>query len=177
MTLTITATPGSASANSYCTEAEFNAYVETRLHIPASVTAAMAVTGTDTVKRALISATRILDVQIEWSGWPTDSDVQALQWPREGMVDALGNDIDDTIIPATLKDAESELAISLIDADRTADLSSEGIAALAVGSVSIDFNTSGAPKRKVIPDAAWEMVSLWGEKRFESSGVRKLVRC
>jgi hypothetical protein len=176
MAITIVETAGSASANSYISEAEFNAYIETCLHVSTAVTAAQAVEGTDTIKRALVSATRLLDEQIEWDGEANEPTVQALQWPRAGLEDDKGEDLDEETIPTRIKNACAELARYLIDSDRTAESSTDGINRLAVGSIELEFNSNTPPPRKVIPDSVWQMISLWGEKSFGNSVVCDLER-
>ena len=176
MTLSIVATAGSASANSYITENELTAYLATCLHLSATVIAAQVQAGTDTIKRALISATRLLDEQIEWDGDPDEPLIQALQWPRSGLYDDKGEDLSETTIPTRIKNATAELARYLIDSDRTAENSTDGIQELAVGSIDITFSVNNPPERKVIPDAVWQMISLWGEKSFGNSIMHDLER-
>jgi hypothetical protein len=172
MAITIVETAGSASANSYCSAAELAAYLDTCLHVSDAVTAATP----DTKNRALVSATRLLDEQIEWDGDPAEPGTQALQWPRSGLLDDKGEELAEGTIPTRLKNATAELARLLIDSDLTASSSSDGIQQLQVGSVGITFNTSNPPKRKVIPDSVWQMVSLWGEKKFQGSITAKIER-
>lgn len=79
MAITIVAVPGSATANSYATEAEFIAYAAARLNVPSGTT----ITGstcTDTEKAALIEAQREL-TNLSWSAQRT-IDGQALAWPQ-----------------------------------------------------------------------------------------------
>jgi hypothetical protein len=172
MPITIVSTAGSASANSYITSVEFDAYIATCLHVSAAVSAVTS----DNKNRALVSATRLLDEQIEWDGDPNDADVQALQWPRSGLDDDKGAELDEDTIPTRLKNATAELARYLIDADRTVESSTEGIEQLGVGSINIRFSANKPPERKVIPDSVWQMVSLWGEKKYQGSIVSELER-
>ncbi len=177
MAVTVVATAGSATANSFCTLAELKVFILTRLHNSTNV--ALVGAGTtidDTANRALVSFTRILDQQVDWDGTPTDYDTQALQWPRNGLLDALGNILDDTIIPQRLKDALCEGAIYLIDSDITAANSADGISQLKVGPIYMQFTSEGPP-RKPIPDAVWDMIALWGRRKYGASGQVRLVRC
>jgi hypothetical protein len=170
----LVATPGSASANSYATLAEMKAYLSTRLHNSTAVDAAT----DDTLNRALITATRLLDEQIEWDEdtWPTAYETQALLWPRAGTYDLRGDEIDDNVIPQKLKDACCELAIYQIDADLTAADDREGLNGLTVGSIDIRFNSSNPKRRKVIPDAVMEMLADWGERKYGSRSSVDLRR-
>jgi hypothetical protein len=176
MTISIVSTAGGATSNSYLTEVELTAYLATCLHLSAAVVAAQAEAGTDTIKRALVSATRLLDEQVEWDGEANEPLIQALQWPRAGLEDDKGEDLSETAIPTRIKNACAELARYLIDSDRTAESSTDGINRLAVGSIELEFNPNAPPPRKVIPDSVWQMVSLWGEKSFGSSVVCDLER-
>src|SRR5688500_3618315 len=100
MALTLIATPGAANANSYCTIAEANAYHEAHLY-------AEAWTEGDDEKRipALIWATRLLDEQMQWRGYPSTLE-QALRWPRSWVPDRDGQVfIDNAIVPTFLKHA------------------------------------------------------------------------
>ena len=154
----INATVGATDTNSYCTEAEADAYHETRLFV-AVWTAANAATKV----AALLWAARLLDERMEWDAdsWVTDYG-QSMQWPREGMYDRNGNVIPNDEIPQALKDAQAELARNLIASERTGDVT-EGIAGLKVGSIDVQFSDSVRQSRKVIPDAVADMLSLWGK--------------
>ncbi len=166
MAITIVATAGAADANSYVTEAELTAWIEDRLRNSTAVAAATS----DTKKKALVLATRLLDEQIEWEGDPSEPTVQALQWPRYGLEDDKGNTLDEDVVPQRLKNATMELACNLIDSDRTAEVSTEGIDRIKAGPVEIEFSASTPPARKVMTDTVLEMIALWGESRFEDIG-------
>lgn len=169
MAVTIDATVGGSAANSYCTLAEADTYHEERLHVTDWSGA------TDANKNsALVWATRILDYQLEWDGWPA-STTQARCWPRSGLLDKNGNAIANTVIPDEIKWAEAELARWLIKSDRTADQSSDGILSIKAAPVEIAFNPNDPPVRRPLTDAVCEMVSLWGRRKFGRSAV-KLVR-
>ena len=105
MAATIDATLQGASANSYVTLAEANAYFETVPHDEHW-------TGSDDAKnRVLITATRYLD-NFEYYGERCTT-TQALKWPRkEYKVD--GVKMDCTFIPQPVKNATFELAHSLL---------------------------------------------------------------
>ena len=114
MALTIVETVGSASANSFVSEAVADAYLEAR---PNSSTW----TGTTAKQQALISATRLLSMQ-QWQGARVD-ETQALAWPRQWVVNAdapWGNTyFSTTAIPQWLKDATCELAFETLRAGTT----------------------------------------------------------
>ena len=159
MAITIITTAGAADANSYASETDLASWIEIRLRNSATVLAATA----DTKKKALILATRQIDELMEWDGEPIDPDVQALQWPREGMFDDKDVEIPDDEIPDRLVNATCELALALIDGDRTAEVATEGIDRIKAGPVEIEFSTSAPPARKVFTDTVFQMIALWGE--------------
>ena len=81
MAVTIDATAGGASANSYMTLAQADAYVEAMI---SSTDVSKWSTGTDdTRNRALAAATQRLDRERFLGARATDT--QALQWPRTGV--------------------------------------------------------------------------------------------
>ena len=163
---TITATPGSATANSYETLAEAQAYFDTRLPLAGWDDA-------DDQNVLLIMATRVLNAILmpsktivrmdgtsyyrtrrTWTGLPASA-TQRLAWPRTGMYDANGNAIASTVIPQDLKDAESELAGQLGTSDRTLDndVVVQGLTSVRAGSVALTFKDM--IESHVLPDAVW----------------------
>jgi len=62
---------------------------------------------------SLIQGTANLDMSFNFDGVLTD-DSQALSFPRTGVVDCEGRDIDSTIIPQVVKDATCEQAYYLL---------------------------------------------------------------
>jgi hypothetical protein len=121
MPITITATPGSASANSFATAAEMTAYCLARLN-------ATIWTGADAQLPALVEATRDLNL-LEYVGSRTDA-VQALSWPRAYAPNPdapfpVGPDVvvydpmlptyfPNNAIPQRVKDATCELALQYL---------------------------------------------------------------
>lgn len=123
MALTITATVGDASANSFVTEEEAIDYMASRLNAGDWETTT-GTTATETEKKALIEATRALDL-LAWEGTRV-TDTQALSWPRDYAVnpDATISDPSteypyyaDDVIPQRVKDATCELALELLRAN------------------------------------------------------------
>ena len=118
MAVTIVATVGSASANSFVTLAEAATYAETRLNASTWETDAT----TDTKNRALVEATRWLSV-LHWQGARVDS-TQALSWPRAwapnpDSPNLAFNYYDTDVIPQRVKDATCELAFQFVKAGTT----------------------------------------------------------
>lgn len=117
MAITIVATAGSASANSFATAAEMTTHMEGRLN-DSAYTGASA----DEVNRALVEATRELSSR-QWMGRRVD-DTQALSWPREWVIDPDSSNYDyfeSTEVPQRVKDATCELAFQFLKAG-TADV-------------------------------------------------------
>ncbi len=143
MAITIVATVGSASANSYVTETEFQTYFEQRLNSTAVENA-----DPDRRQRAMVMAFNRLNL-LGWRGDRVDS-TQAGAWPRVGVrkpdpVGAYGGfghgdysggyygDVYTTTeIPQRVKDAQCELACAYLDgfdeyADRMTNVSQDGL--------------------------------------------------
>ena len=130
-------TPGSASANTYATLAEFNAYAVNRVPALTWFTAA-----TDPQKEAALqAAARSLVVCFTWTGTAVD-DVQALTWPRSGMMTRNGFTIATTVVPVDLKNAQCEMALQLGAGDRLGDNDPlrKGVTSLKAGSVALTFS-------------------------------------
>lgn len=171
MALVIDATVGGVNANSYETKAEAQIYFDSRLPVAGWDNA-------DSQDVLLVMATRTLDalaqpfktfvpsqgsgggyyrVRRRWTGLPATT-TQKLAWPRIGMFDQNGNAIPPNVIPQALKDAESELAGQLGNADRTLDndVIVQGIKDIKAGSVSVSFKDGIVPQ--VIPDAVFNLM-------------------
>lgn len=119
MALTIVATAGSASANSFVTEAEQVTYVASRLNATDWVTLS-GTTCTETEKAAMIEATRELSALV-WSGRRADA-TQVLSWPRQDVEDPdspSGSYYLTTVVPQRVKDATAELAMQFVKAGTT----------------------------------------------------------
>lgn len=141
-------TPGAADADSYATLAEANTYNASR---PFTTSWSDA---TDPEKEAALKeAARLLDAVFRWTGAAVDA-VQALAWPRSGMATRNGFAIPTTgsdSIPKALKDAQSEFARRLIDADITEDNEAEkqNIESIKAGSVAIKFKNNASNSNTV----------------------------
>ena len=114
--LTIVATPGDSNANAYVTEADAAAFLEERLHTEAWTTWDPTSDEMSLVARrraALVTATRLLDEQVQWHGTPVSA-TQALAWPQHGQVDAYGRPIASTVVPVAIQRATAYLALALL---------------------------------------------------------------
>ena len=171
MAATIVATAGSASANSYCLLTEAEAFCDTHPY-----TEAWDAASADMRKRAIITATRLIDQRIEWSGHATDT-TQALAWPRVGMVNRNYVAIDEDVVPTDLKNATADFARIMLEHDYTADNAAgrDGLSRVKAGPVEIDYRDAGLAG-KMIPDSVWSMLEIWGQVRERSSGMATLSR-
>ncbi len=188
---TLDADPLSATANAYATVAEAQTYMDTL--VPESLTETWDEAGEDLQGRALMMATRLLDVWFDWFG-AVRRPQQPLLWPRLGVIKpGLAEDVsgsvenpwgepfavllDSTTIPLRIKEATAELARQLLAADRTADsdLETQRLRSLTAGPVKLDFG--GSVAAKPIPDAVMVMCSSLGRVRTRTgSGSVKMYR-
>ena len=123
MSLTINATPGDPTANSFVLETEQIAYMATRLNASAWTTVSGA-TCLEPEKAAMIEATREISTLL-WQGRRV-SDAQALSWPRLFVINPdspIQFFYASTVIPQRVKDATSELAFQFLNLGTT-DLAS-----------------------------------------------------
>lgn len=145
MAITITATVGSATANSYCTETEAINYAAQRLNLPSTWVSVTGTSCTETEKKALIEAQRQL-TNMTWAATRTDS-VQVLAWPQQyalnpdapnvtGLTDIADLYFDDDEVPTRVKNAQIELAFEFLRAgtvDVAGDDANAGVIEETVG--------------------------------------------
>jgi len=144
MSLTINATAGSSTANSFIDRDTAQLYFDGRLYSDAWTNASE----TDQNK-ALVSATNRLN-QERWVGAPTTQVTPAaLQWPRYGVIDAARNAerdpwgssftpyLNSATIPVWLENATCELALVLLEENRLSDTGLELIEQVGVGDLNV----------------------------------------
>lgn len=162
MSLSIVATPMSATANSFVTAAEMTAYCESRLN-------ASAWSAADAQLPALAEATRDLSV-LSYLGEKSTAD-QALSWPRRYVADPdmpvtarnrdfvgeLPVDLDADVVPQRVKDATCELALQYLKAG-TSDLA------------AADANV-GVVEKSVGP-----LTTRWSEAQRRPTGLARFPR-
>lgn len=133
---------GSATANSYCSEAAATAYHETYGN-PDQWIAATPFDHQD----ALRQATRALDIRYGswWSGVRAGS-TQALDWPRAYVYDAAGYPVPTSTIPTRLQQATAILALLHIQGEDImpstqtgADIKSETLSSASGASKSVTY--------------------------------------
>jgi hypothetical protein len=122
MPITIVATPGSASANSFATEAEFIAYTATLAVVPTGTTVSGA-TCTEAEKKALVMAFRAFN-NFEWAAGRA-TNTQSGAWPQlyalnpdapsvYGLQSLTFLYFGSTEVPTRVKNGQIELALAII---------------------------------------------------------------
>lgn len=101
MTITVEDGTGLANADAYASVAEYKAYHAKRGRDESAVTDAV-------IEAALVKATDYIDQRFRFRGYRLNPTVQALQWPREGILDAEGYEV--AALPAAVKSATIEYA-------------------------------------------------------------------
>lgn len=174
MPIILNSIPGDPDSNSFASLAQANAYHEARLPLDPP----WPTTG-DEPLRLLVMATRILTsifaprkilrwdsqgkpyyyISRTWTGDVSVTNLSSLAWPREGMYDRNGREIDDDVFPIELVEATSELAGQLRAGDRTLDndVIVQGLTKLKAGSVELGFKEHGIVAQ-VIPDAVMNLL-------------------
>ena len=151
MASALVVTPGDGAANSYCSRPVANTYHENRLHSATWLDA-----DDNTKDAALIMATRVIDQQFVWEGVRSTPGSQALEWPRDGLLNIAGDlALDRSAIPDRLQGATAEFARLLIETDTTvaSGVAGGAITSLKAGSVKIDYASGVVAHTDLIPDA------------------------
>jgi Putative DnaT-like ssDNA binding protein len=159
----VNATPGSATANSYATVAEANAYHEA--HVDGAVWDDL---DPDVKVRALIQATRTLDANMDWRGTAATV-TQALGWPRLWAYTKNGYIIDSTVIPVELKYATAELARLLATGSGGGGGAAQTLKSLKAGPIDVVFKED-AEIPAAVPSPVAQMILHLAE-RGTTSGV------
>lgn len=142
--------------NSFCLLADAEIYFDERLHCSAWNNAA-----TEDKHRALIQATRIFNVYLDWN----DEDGDAVIGDSD--------DLDETITDRddALKWATCEMALVLLQGDTQVKDDMEGIDSIGLPGLSIK---RGADKKQIIPPHVFKMISHLCS--YKSGGSVMVVR-
>jgi hypothetical protein len=174
MALTVTATPMSASANSYLSVADADTLAES---YSTAIQDSWLALGDDEKGRYLVSATRNLNNSFRFLGYRT-TDAQALEWPRTNVArDGIYNPtyevnvytgsigvLDDQTIPKFLEEATFLYAVELINGDTTATDENVAIKKLQVdGVMSIEYKEEVAQNKGAIPNQVYLIVRKYGK--------------
>lgn len=157
MPLVLNASPGDPAANSYATLEQGRAYHEGRGHNDQWKSATE-----DQQAQALVWATRLLD-QENLRGEKTFFH-GALRFPRSGLVNRDGHNVDSRVIPQVVVEAVSEWALHLLVEDRTADAGGLVEIGGAIGPIKNPMRIERSP----MPASVREM--LTGVLRAASNG-------
>ena len=184
---------GLASANSYASVADGDAYFEGHLYATAWTAAT-----SGTKAAALVMATRLVDTQFQFNGYRANED-QALQWPRERCPDPDRNAVTSSLqspvlssfvpsdeVPKPVASAVCEMARELLIVDRTAAPPGEGISSTQTSSATHDSAGGSSSQssttyskedtRPVMSRVAQAMLAKYGALIQGSSGSVRLVR-
>lgn len=166
--MALDATPGGPLANAYCDVATATLLLSEQLYTTDWTTATVPEQET-----SLIWATRLLDEQMYWPGYPTTT-TQALAWPRSGVIDCHGRPVDPMSIPLDVQRATATYALALLSDP------SQGSTGVPVGTVkrtqlgdtSVEYFQPGttttqstSPVTHVPRDVAQMLTCLGGELR------------
>ena len=173
---------GKSNANAYANAADGDAYFDGHV-------AATAWTGATTAQKeaALVMATRLIDAYMGFGGRRV-SDMQALQWPRAGCLDADAPRFADVLrtwggtqgcfdgssVPACVVAACCEQARELLVVDRTLAPAGEGLKSSNVGGVSMVFDRPG--RAPVLSHVTIALLRRTGFYLGDSPGSVRLVR-
>lgn len=172
MTITITETAGSATANSYVSVADATTYLEARLNSSSWTSAA-----TESQKAALVEAFR--EIQTRAFAGRRTTTTQSAQWPRQWAIDPdspSGTFYDSSDIPQRVIDAQCELALEFLRAGTT-DLAalpaSDGIIQKTVDVLTTVY---AAPYERPKGLARYPRVLALLRPLFEDVGITPILR-
>lgn len=186
-------------SNSYISVADAEAYFANLVMNDSWI----ANTDADLKTRLLITASKILDSNVDFNGWQAHSN-QSMQWPRilarnpdrfsggygygatggiwwRGFpAEFLSANWNACTIPVPLKEAVCEMARFLLDAkngndDRTSDPAGTGISSFEIyQGIKVAFDK--ADSRPIIPDSIMYMLQRFGQVKSESITNARVVR-
>lgn len=148
MPITIDASVGGASSNSFVSEAEQIAYMATRLNASGTWTTFSGSACTEPEKAAMVEATREISRRV-WKGRQATS-TQALAWPRWWVPNPdspVGFVYDTNVIPDRVKVATMEYAFQFLKAgteDLAATDPNAGVIEETVGPLTTRWSSSSA---------------------------------
>lgn len=155
----IVATVQGAASNSYVTLTEAETYFANRLNSSSWTSASIL-----QKRQALIMAAVSLDRFVIWKGTKA-TDAQALQWPRWRVPDVHGFQafrtyLQGDVLPKFIKDAQCEMALSLLQSDLFKELDQAGIESVKADTVEVVFSKKDKPP--ILPRAVREIIGEYG---------------
>lgn len=168
--MALDATVGGSNSNSYATEVAATAYLTSeRLYVTAWTSATV-----PTREQALIWATLLIDSSFEFDGYKLSSG-QALRWPRDGALNADGEDIDSSTIPALIFKATCILALYLITSNRLTDpaIAGLGLKEAKVGPIHVVIDSNET--KEIIPNEIILLLAPLGWIKNQAQGKAGVV--
>jgi len=154
VTLTVEDGTGLAAANTYCTLASADTYIDERVYRPT-----WEHKDDEEKERALMQATRLLDEHCRWKGTRTNTG-QGLRWPRAGVNSAdYDTVLSSSAIPAWLARATAFMAYHLLEKNRPAEVENQRVTGSSTGRGS---QSKGLPDQKnmaVIPPEVQSIIA------------------
>ncbi len=168
---TLTATAGSATADSYNTLAALATLFTSDVGEPSGWDD---LSDDEKCRHARI-ATRWLDPRWEWSGAVADVDTpQALAWPREGAYDASGRELSELTIPTAIKILHAHVVkLSVEGSLQTGAVERAGmVASEQVGPIATSYfpGAPGGPSFPFLDALAGPLASGSGLRLFSNGG-------
>jgi hypothetical protein len=170
--MSLAATVGASTSNSYCALAEAETYFADRIGKDDNGNwnkTSAGISRTDAEKSAaLVTATRRIDEE-QFRGFKVSTD-QALKWPRVGVTDEDGIPFSTTTIPERVKQAVYTTALELLRADFISETYMGNFSYFSAGAVQIkQFSQTSAGK---LPAEAVRLLRLV----MISAGGGRIVR-
>ena len=139
-----------ATANSYATVAEFDAYLANRLSAPTFATE-------EAKQLVLIAGTKRLEAE-KYLGDRTYSD-GILKFPRSGLPDDDGFEFSDGVIPEKVKNALFEAAIYINSNDIIAPNENLNFKSAAVGELAVTFKDTQISITDTLTSSVWQFLA------------------
>ncbi len=153
-----------ATANSYATVEEFEAYLANRLNAPTIAT-------TEQKQLLLIAGTKRLEGE-KYLGDRTYGD-GVLKFPRSGLPDDDGFEFADDVIPQRVKDALFETAIYMNSTDIIAPNDNVNYKSAKVGELAVEFKNNQLSVSDTLTSAVWYFLAPFLDFRTSSGRVTR----
>lgn len=169
--------PGLPNSTSYASVAEFKDYWSMwQFRQPAWVPSA----SDPTIQGALMIAAFLIDADFIWTGAAANPGVQALAWPRNGMLDVNGALMGNIVIPQRLKNAQCEFAGQLYAQDRMADDDADKFQVQSVRAGDVDVRMQRASLETIESADIWARLKgpefNWMSKQVPEAVRRHLLQ-
>lgn len=161
-------TVGGSTSNSYATVSEYRQYWLGQLFPSDQATPDSF--GDDEVEWALKEACLVLDAQSYFGGIVTQT--QALKWPRARVTDDEGRAVSQSAIPQAVKDAQCELAYTLlVDSEAFAGDPFAGFSEINLGNSEVDVKLRGGAATGSLPAKVVRLL-----RNLRSSSQARILR-